>query len=95
MSRVTSLLGCNQPFAHTPYFQPLPALLTMSPRSTRTHNRTSAPATRKRRESDPNERPKKRTTRQSKGEPDEQDESKEGKVERGARKGTGRNKKAR
>jgi hypothetical protein len=50
----------------------------MAPRSTRPQSRSSAPVTRKRGESDPNEPPKKRKTRHSKGESDEVDERKEG-----------------
>ena len=51
----------------------------MAQRTTHRHSRSSAPVTRKRGESDPNEPPKKRKTRHSKGgESDELDERKEG-----------------
>jgi len=49
----------------------------MARRSTRPISRSKAPATRKRGESDPNEPPKKRKTRHSKGEMDEVDESRD------------------
>ena len=44
----------------------------MAPRSTRPNSRSNAPVTRKRGESDPNEPPKKRKTRQSKGGTDDE-----------------------
>ena len=69
----------------------------MAPRSTRPNSRSSAPATRKRGVSDPNEPPKKRKTRHSKGETDEVDETKEGdvQVQRGTGKAARRGKKGR
>ena len=70
----------------------------MAPRYTRPNSRSSAPTTRKRGESDPNEPPKKRKTRHSKGGSEEVDERREGEgveVERGAGKATRRGKKGR
>lgn len=45
----------------------------MAPRTTQPHNRTSAPATRKRGESDPNNPPKKHKTRHSKADSNDMD----------------------
>jgi hypothetical protein len=70
----------------------------MAPRTARPHSRSSAPVTRKRGESDPNEPPKKRKTRHSKGGSDELDERKEGEgdeVKRGVGKAAKRVKKDR
>jgi hypothetical protein len=67
----------------------------MAPRSTRPNSRSNAPVTRKRGESDPNEPPKKRKTRHSKGgsdddrkvEDDGEDERNVGKSARRTKKG--------
>ena len=49
------------------FFPPFLILTTMAPRSTRPNSRSNIPVTRKHGESDPNEPPKKRKTRQGKG----------------------------
>jgi hypothetical protein len=59
----------------------------MAPRSTRPNSRSNAQATRKRGESDPNEPPKRRKTRQSKGGSDEESKAEDdGNVERNVKK---------
>ena len=71
----------SKPSAHV--CNPLPSLhplvvstsTTMAPRSTRPNSRANAPVTRKRGESDPNEPPKKRKTRQTKGGSDVEDDA--------------------
>ena len=62
---------CPQPSTSA---QPLSSLssTTMAPHSTRPNSRSNARVTRKRGESDPNEPPKKRKTRQSKGASDDE-----------------------
>ena len=67
----------------------------MAPRSTRPNHRSSAPATRKRGESDPNQPPKRRKTRQSKGETEEEEPKGDEDVEDGAGKFDKRVKKGR
>jgi hypothetical protein len=87
-----------QPSAHLKFPPLFLNTIIMAPRSTRPHSRSSAPATRKRGESDPNEPPKKRKTRHSKGEVDEDDETKDGasvQVERKTGNAARRGKKAR
>ena len=86
------------PIRSTVLFSHHSLLSSMAPRYTRPNSRSSAPITRKRGESDPNEPPKRRKTRHSKGGSEEVDERREGEgveVERGAGKAARRVKKGR